>query len=70
MKRYAKSSPRLTVKFLDGETNELLFEVNDRNHMNVGDIFTDTHVSELINRTIKAENLPESVNVMVIANFA
>lgn len=70
MSRYIKSNTRLTVKFLDGDdTSKLLFEVNDRNHMNVGEMFSDTYVTSLINQTIKKENLPENVIVIVTSNY-
>lgn len=67
--KYFKEQPRLTVKFLDGDTKELLFEVKDRDWMNIGELMTDHHVSELVLRTIKEENLPDSVIAMVTADY-
>ncbi len=69
MAKYLKKSPRLSVKFFDGETNKQLFEIKDRNWMNVGEMFADHYVSELINQTIKAENLPENVIVIVSGEY-
>ena len=70
MANYIKNVPRLTVKFLDGDdTSKLLFEVNNRDHMNVGEMFSDTYVTSLINQTIDEENLPDNVLVLVTANF-
>lgn len=70
MKRYKKDNPRLTVKFLDGnDTSNLLFEVNNRDHMDVGEMFSDTYVTSLINQTINDEDLPDNVIVLVTANF-
>ena len=66
MKRYAKESPRLSVKFFDGDTKEQLFEIKDRNWMNIGEMFADHHVDLLIKQTIKEENLPS--NVIVVAS--
>lgn len=70
MTRYIKDTPRLTVKFLDGDdTSKLLFEVNNRDHLNVGEMFSDTYVSALIEQTIEQENLPQNVLVLVTGQF-
>jgi hypothetical protein len=70
MANYIKNVPRLTVKFLDGDdTSKVLFEVNNRDHMNVGEMFSDTYVTSLINQTIDEQNLPDNVLVLVTANF-
>jgi hypothetical protein len=70
MGNYIKEQPRLTVKFLDGNnTSKVLFEVNNRDHMNVGEMFSDTYVTSLINQTIAEQNLPDNVLVLVSANF-
>lgn len=70
MKSFKKEVPRLTVKFIDPSDNSLLFEVNDRDHLNVGDMFTDTYVSALLNQTFKQDELPEVVTVLVVANYS
>jgi hypothetical protein len=62
---YKKDTPRLAVKFFDGETNTQLFEIKNRTWMDVGELFADHHVSELISRTIKEEDLPDNVIVLV-----
>lgn len=67
--QYMKEQPRLTVVFYDGDTNEKLFEVKDRDWMNIGELMTDHHVSELILRTIKEEYLPDSVKVKVEGEY-
>jgi hypothetical protein len=69
MGRYIKEVPRLTVKFLDGNNNKLLFEVNNRNHLDVGEMFSDTYVTSLINQTINEQNLPDNVLVIVSAIY-
>ena len=70
MVRYIKDTPRLTVKFLDGnDTSKLLFEVNNRDHINVGEMFSDTYVSALIEQTIDEQNLPDNVLVLVTGQF-
>ena len=69
MGRYKKSTPRLSVKFFDGETNEQLFEIKDRSWMDVGELFADHYVSELITQTIREQDLPETAIVLVTALY-
>ncbi len=70
MIKYKKIHPRLNVKFLDGnDTSKLLFEVNDRDHMNVGEMYSDTYVTALVNQTIQEQNLPNNVLVLVTSEF-
>ena len=59
MGRYIKDTPRLTVKFFDGDSEEKLFEISNRTWMDVGEMFTDHNVTELIRQTIQDENLPD-----------
>ena len=68
-KKYKKITPRLTVKFIDSKTNELLFELDDKTWMNIGEMFADGYVDELIKQTIKKEHLPENITVLAIGNF-
>ena len=70
MANYIKDNPRLNVKFLDGDdTSKVLFEVNNRNHMDVGEMFSDTYVTALINQSIAEQNLPDNVLVLVTGQF-
>ena len=50
---YKKNSTRINVQYLDSETDEILFEIKDRNWMNVGELLTDTYSSGLIERELK-----------------
>lgn len=70
MGRYLKDSPRLTVKFYDGDSKEELFEIKDRNWMNVGELFADHYVTELIQQTISQQNLPKNVIVLVTGEYS
>ena len=69
-KKYKKLTPRLSVKFIDSKTNELLFEIDDKTWMSIGEMFADGYVDELIKQTIKKENLPEDILVLAIGNFS
>ena len=70
MNKYQKTHPRLSVKFLDGnDTSKVLFEVNDRDHMNVGEMLSDTYTTALVNQTIKEQNLPDNVLALISVEF-
>lgn len=69
MSIFKKEQPRLTVKFIDSANNSLLFEVNDRDHMNVGDMFSDAYATALINQTIPHTEQPEAITVLVVATY-
>jgi hypothetical protein len=67
--RYAKQSPRLAVKFIDGVTNELLFSIEDRSWMDIAELFTDHYVDEIIKQQYKGKKMPEHVVVLVAGNY-
>jgi len=69
MSNYIKETPRLEIKFIEPETNELLFEVKGRDWMNVGEFFSDHYVTQLVKQTIKDKELPQNVMVLVIGNY-
>lgn len=64
--KYVKETPRIIVKIIDADTEKTLLEYTDRTWMNVGELFQDYYVTELIK-----SNLPKNVkkpnNVMVLA---
>jgi len=66
--RYRKATPRLTVKFIDSDTNAILFEIKDRSWMNVGDVLTDGAISSIMNTEFKGDP-PENLMVLVVAEF-
>ena len=66
--KYKKNTPRLTVKFVDSDTNEVLFEIKDRNWMNVGEIMNDGAVSSIMNAEFKG-NPPENLMVLAIGEY-
>jgi len=67
--RYTKSTPRLTVKFVDNDTNEILFEVKNRTWMNVGELLTDSAISSIMQNEWKNKELPENLMVLVVGEF-
>lgn len=66
--KYAKTTPRLVVKFVDTDTNEVLFEIKDRTWMNVGEIMNDGAVSSIMSTEFRGEP-PENLMVLAVGEF-
>ena len=66
--KYAKRTPRLIVKFVDSDTNKVLFEIKDRTWMNVGEIMNDGAVSSIMNVEFKGEP-PENLMVLAVGEY-
>lgn len=69
MAKYRKQTSRIPVKFIDGETEELIFEIKDRNHTNIGELYTDYVVSSTATREIEKGNEPNEIMVISVAIF-
>jgi len=67
--RYSKANPRLTVKFVDSDTNEILFEVKDRTWMNVSELLTDGAITNIMKNEWKNRELPDNLMVLVVGEF-
>ena len=67
--RYEKQTPRLTVKFVDSDTNTVLFELKDRTWMNVGDLLNDGAVSSIMTNEWKNKKVPANLMVLVVGEF-
>jgi uncharacterized FlaG/YvyC family protein len=65
---YAKETPRLTIKVINGETNELMFEVPNRTCLDIGDFLSDNYISEMI-KNKKYDVDVNLVRVLVIGDF-
>lgn len=67
--KYTKNTPRINVKFINSENDEILFEVNDRTNINVGDMFINYYVDELVKLENKNGKLPKNIMVLAVAEF-
>ena len=68
--RYTKENPRILVKFIDNNTDETLFEIKDRNWMNLGELFTDHVANSLIEQEMKNfEVEPDEILVLAVGVF-
>jgi hypothetical protein len=62
---------RISIKVVDSDTNELLFEVGDRNFMNINEFFTEYYVTELMRQKYGddyAKYYP-NLTTFVVANY-
>lgn len=64
--KFIKEIPRLNVKFIQASTGKTLFEIKDRDWMNVGELFTDHYVTELMRQTYDDENLIKIGKIIVV----
>lgn len=78
MLKYLKETPRISVVYLDGRAKReidtiikkyKLFEVSDRDWSNVGELYTDYHADQLIQRTIEEKDFPDSVLVLTNGEY-
>jgi hypothetical protein len=60
---------RLSLKFIDGETNEQLFEIKDKSWMEIGQFMTNGYVTDIVKNSIGMEDAPENLVVMMVAYY-
>lgn len=68
---YKKENPRIIVQFIDSDTKNVLFEIKDRNWMNVGELFTDNIASSIMRTEFsgKEEKMPENFYIIIAEEF-
>lgn len=66
---YTKENPRIVVKFIDNDNEEVLFELKDRNWMNVGELFTNHIMNSLIENELKDNIKPDEIMVIAVGIF-
>lgn len=64
--KYIKETPRITVKIVDGDTEEVILEYKDRTWMNVGELFQTGVLNRIIENELPDGAIPPK-NLMVIA---
>jgi len=67
--KYIQKSPRRPVKYIDEDTEIVLFEVHDRSWMNVNELLSAASVDKLVKTELKGKNLPKRIIVMAIGEF-
>lgn len=69
--KYVKDTPRITVKFVDADTEETILEYKDRTWMNVGDLFSDFHVNQLMETDLPKNKIrPENLLILAVAEYS
>ena len=68
--KYTKETPRLLVKFIDSDTDTVLFELKDRTWMNVGEILTDFAVDSIMKNEWKNKKVPKNLMVLVVSEYS
>lgn len=70
MARYTKDTPRLTVKFINANTEVTILELKDRTWMNIGELLNDHSVDAVVKSEIKDKApLPINIMVLVVAEY-
>lgn len=69
--KYIKDNPRITVTIYNADTEEVLLKIQNKNWMNVGEVFTQHHVTELISHEFNASKKlpPKNILVMIAEEF-
>ena len=66
--KYTKKNPRLIIKFINNDTDEILFEIKDRTWMNVGELLNNIAVDNIMKHEFK-DNYPKNLMVLVVAEY-
>ena len=69
MAKYSKETSRITIKFIDANTEEQLFEIPDRNWMNMGELYSDGYANELLLRELKGKKMPQKVLILAVCEL-
>lgn len=70
MGRYVKENARINVQFIDSETDEVLLEINNRNHLDIGEIFPSSTVDSIVQRELKdRKKLPKNIMVIAVSEY-
>lgn len=67
--KYVKETPRIIVKFINADTEEVLFELKDRSWMDVGQVFSDGITTTIIEQELKNKKLPKNLMVIAVGEF-
>ena len=67
--KYQKDSPRIPIQIIDADTEEVIYEINDRTWMTVGECLTDYFVENLFKNELKDKKRPVNLMVLPVANF-
>jgi 5-methylcytosine-specific restriction endonuclease McrA len=69
MTTFKKTTPRIDVKFIDSDTEEILFEINNRNWMNLGELFTNNTANSIIDNELGGNHTHKNIMIMAIGEY-
>jgi hypothetical protein len=69
MAKYIKDTPRLTVKFIDADTEKTILELRDRTWMTIGELLTAYSVDSIVKSELKDKKLPQNIMVLVVSEY-
>lgn len=69
LRKYKKDSPNLVVEVSDSESGETLFSIQNKNTMNISEMFSDAYVDSIIKKQYEGKVLPKSITVMAYSNY-
>lgn len=67
MGKYKKDKGRINIKFIDSDSEEELITINNRNWSNVGEIFVDGCVDQIMKT--EYETLPKKIMVIAVSEY-
>jgi hypothetical protein len=67
--RYAKENSRITVKFIDADTEKTILELNDRTWLTINDVFSDGVLSSIMEQELKNKKIPKNILVIAVGEF-
>jgi hypothetical protein len=68
--KYVKKEPKITAKIIDADTEKTILELNNRNLMNVGELFSEGILSTIISNELKnSKYVPQNIMVLVHAEY-
>ena len=69
MSKYKVESPRIPVQFINAKTEAVLFEIKDRNWMNIGELLTAHYAGTLVETEMKGKVEPDEVLVIAVVRL-
>ena len=69
MIKYTKETSRIPLKFINASTEDVIFEIKDRNHTNIGEMFTAYAVSSVMEHEYKGKKLPKKILLIAVTEY-
>jgi hypothetical protein len=69
MAQYISKTPRITVKFIDTNSEEIICELKDKNWMNVGEVLSSHVTNSIVMNELKNRKLPKKIMVIAIGEY-